>query len=452
MEYPGISHFDHALGPPPNEILLYGDTASSYEVQGDSYDLPTNDFVSTSPHFGHDYGGEFHETRTVFADGGERFGATTVTFDRQEELVWVGNQGGHVTSYYGPGMQKHTSFRVHNTQEVRQIASLDDSILALTQNSLRCQMRRGIPLFTHGSDNMVDMLCLLQIAPDIVLMGGHQEKIIEFNLNECQETGEHSTSSSGCAILRQHGRFICAGDPSGRIELRALNSLKIEHILDAHSGSLSDFDVHGNTLVTCGFSKRQGGLSVDRFLMVYDLRMMRAITPIQLMLDPLLLRFLPSFSSRLAIVSGIGQMQLVDTVAIAQQPDLYHINTGGVMCLSFDVSSSCQYLIFGDAAGTVHLYTSNAHAAMFNTFSQETEFADPVESLPPMSIDDMDSPIASIPLPYPVHGTPLKTPPIDPEILCTMKMQGTIGYAPNPYSSRRNQMRLQYLKRAAYHL
>ena len=35
------------------------------------------------------------------------------------------------------------------------------------------------------------------------------------------------------------------------------DSLKPVHKLKAHSGTLSDFDVHGNQLITCGFANRQ---------------------------------------------------------------------------------------------------------------------------------------------------------------------------------------------------
>lgn len=81
-------------------------------------------------------------------------------------------------------------------------------------------------------------------------------------------------------------------------------------------------------LNTFGLCSRQG-LTVDRFLMAYDLRQMRALSPVTTMVYPLLLKFLPSYSSRLAVVSPLGQMQLLDTIYANVQPSvtcLYQVN------------------------------------------------------------------------------------------------------------------------------
>jgi PAB-dependent poly(A)-specific ribonuclease subunit 2 len=86
---------------------------------------------------------------------------------------------------------------------------------------------------------------------------------------------------------------------------------------------------------------------------------------------------------------------------------LFQINTAGSMCLSLDVASSCQCMAFGDGGGSIHFYTSNPHTAMFNSFSRETEFADPVEPLPPISILDDHTPLSSVPLPYCQQGATL---------------------------------------------
>jgi PAB-dependent poly(A)-specific ribonuclease subunit 2 len=38
------------------------------------------------------------------------------------------------------------------------------------------------------------------------------------------------------------------------------------HTLDTHTGTLSDFDMNGHHLVTCGFARRHGNLqAVDRY-------------------------------------------------------------------------------------------------------------------------------------------------------------------------------------------
>lgn len=111
-----------------------------------------------------------------------------------------------------------------------------------------------------------------------------------------------------------------------QVSLRDLRSFKVEHEFDAFSGSLSDFDVHGNLLAACGFSSRLTGLACDRFLKVYDLRMMRAITPLQVHVDPAFLRFIPTYTSRLAIISqsgvkggSIGEGRLVSRELVHQK-------------------------------------------------------------------------------------------------------------------------------------
>ena len=175
---------------------------------------------------------------------------------------------------------------------------------------------------------MIDMQCMLEAPGDQLLMGGHQEHIVDYNLARGEETGLIHVGASGCAILRKHSKFICAGSPDGKIELRDPNTLGVEHSFTTHTGSLSDFDVQGNYLATCGFSASCQGLVVDRFLMVYDLRQMRALAPVRTMMYPLLLKFLPSYSSRLAVVASMGQMQLLDAVYPDVQPavSLYQVH------------------------------------------------------------------------------------------------------------------------------
>ncbi|XP_069762470.1 PAN2-PAN3 deadenylation complex catalytic subunit PAN2 isoform X3 [Narcine bancroftii] len=350
-------------------------------------------------------------------------------------------------------MERYSSFRVNATDDVRQIQSIESGVLFLNKNNLKCFTRGGLVMFDYVMDEIDDMHSLLLTDNDSVLLGGLQNHIREIDLNAVQESEKYTVEVPGVTIMRQSNRFFFCGHTSGKVSLRDLRSFKLEHEFDAYSGSLSDFDVHGNLLVTCGFSNRMNGLSCDRFLMVYDLRMMRAISPLQVHVDPLFLRFIPTYTSRLAIISQSGQCQFCEPTGLASPADIFHINTVGQLVMTFDVSSNKRALVFGDSGGCVHLWADSPEAT-FNAYSRETEFPMPcmVDTLPHLDWNDDLLPLSLIPVPlitesllsdWPTANCvviPRRAPPVDLEILRTMKKVGFIGYAPNPKTKLRNQV------------
>ncbi|KAF5895017.1 PAN2-PAN3 deadenylation complex catalytic subunit PAN2-like isoform X1, partial [Clarias magur] len=402
--------------------------------------------------------GMYSELHSVASEVGVPVSATH--FDLHEELLWIGNHRGHASSFFGPTMGRYSSFQVHLADDVRHIQSMDTGVLFLTKSNLKCLTRGGLVMFDYPMEEAADMHSLLLTDNNTVLLGGLQNYVTEVDLNTVQETQKFTVEIPGVAIMRQSNRFFFCGHTSGKVSLRDLRTFKMEHEFDAYSGSLSDFDVHGNLLAACGFSSRGlNGLSCDRFLMVYDLRMMRAVTPLQVHVDPLFLRFIPTYTSRLAIISQSGQCQFCEPTGLANLADIFHVNTVGQLLMSFDVSSSKQALAFGDSGGCAHLWSS-APDVSFNDYSRETELALPchVDSLPQLDWNHELVPLSLVPLslvPVPLTGTepllsdwpsnliapsPRRAPPVDPEILRTMKTVGFIGYAPNPRTRPRNQV------------
>uniref|UniRef100_A0A667YEH4 PAN2-PAN3 deadenylation complex catalytic subunit PAN2 n=1 Tax=Myripristis murdjan TaxID=586833 RepID=A0A667YEH4_9TELE len=420
-------------------------------------ELDPEGLAVTVPESVHLLEGMFSELHSVAAEVGIPVSATH--FDLQEEMLWMGNHRGHVSSFFGPTMGRYSSFQVHATDDIRHIQSLETGVLFLSKSNLKCYTRGGLIMFDYPMEEGADMHSLLMTDNNTLLMGGLQNYVVEVDLNTVQETQKFTVEVPGVAIMRQTNRFFFCGHTSGKVTLRDLRTFKMEHEFDAFSGSLSDFDVHGNLLAACGFSSRGlNGLACDRFLMVYDLRMMRAVTPLQVHVDPLFLRFIPTYTSRLAIISQTGQCQFCEPTGLANVADIFHVNTVGQLLMSFDVSSSKQALAFGDSGGCVHLW-SDAPEVSFNDYSRETEFALPclVDTLPQLDWNHDLLPLSLIPMPltstepllsdWPTSlatPSPRRAPPVDPEILRTMKTVGFIGYAANPRTRPRNQVELDY--------
>ncbi|CAG4940821.1 unnamed protein product [Parnassius apollo] len=408
---------------------------------------------------------EYEVRSSVLVDGGDRYGVSAVVFDKYEELIWMGNQGGHVTSYYGPGMQKYTSFQIHESEEVRDILSVEQGIYALTKTTLRHQIRRGIPKHTYRSESMIDMQCLFQVSPTKIMMGGHQSKLLELDINKMSET-VIPIKEDGCVVLRSGGgALVACGSANGKVALRDIRTPNAaEHTFRAHTACLSDLDMQGDLLISCGFTQSVGGVAVaEPYVVVWDVRCLRGRSnaegawSLHTAAPPLLLHFLPAFSGRAVAVSGDGHVALlhVNIPDDVDKQSVFQVDMQNSLCSVMDVSATSQALAFGDQAGHLHLFSpQHNHEPVFNNFSRSTEFADQVVGLPFVSFNDTAFQFSTVPLPPLTSGNKWfnelppeffrknyrKPKPVDPEVLKSMKMQGPIGYAPNPRTFKRNQM------------
>lgn len=395
--------------------------------------------------------GAYSELHSIISEVGVPI--STSHFDVHEELLWVGNQGGRVASYYGPAMERYSAFVVHPADEVRQVQSLDNGVLLLTKNNLKCFSRGGLIMCDYMTEEAHEMHCMLLTTNNSLLIGGQQNHILELDLSSAQEMQKYDVETTGVTIMKQANRFFFCGHAGGKVTLHDPRTFKPEHEFEAHANNLSDFDVHGNLLVTCGLTARLNRLACDRFLMVYDMRMMRAVTPLQVHLEPAFVRFIPTYTSRLAIISQTGQCQFCEPTGLANPADMMHVDTVGQLIMAFDVSSSRQALAFGDSGGCLHLWADSPQVT-FNEYSRETEFPLPCmsDSVPHLDWSDDLAPLSLVSMPYtsdallsdwPTSNCAAirrRAPPVDPEILRSMKMVGFIGYAPNPRTKLRNQM------------
>jgi PAB-dependent poly(A)-specific ribonuclease subunit 2 len=88
-----------------------------------------------------------------------------------------------------------------------------------------------------------------------VVVGGTAPVLAVYDVARGQVVREHDVEAPA-ALLRRSARLLCCATPTGDVLLRDPATMRVEHKLSAHTGAISDMDVSGNLLVTCGFSAR----------------------------------------------------------------------------------------------------------------------------------------------------------------------------------------------------
>jgi len=202
-----------------------------------------------------------------------------------------------------------------------------------------------------------------------------------------------------CELFRCTDRYIYSADSSGKITARSLGTLDSVNSILAHTAGVSDFDVCGNKIITCGFSSRGGGITTnDPFIKIYDVRNMKALAPISLCFPPVLCRFTnPISEGQITIASKYGQIFTMDLNS-TQATELLYQGINGQMPTCMAVSSTRQCCAVGDNQGTVSLCA--VPNFMYNANSWPTVL--PIsEDQRPMMVDDVSRPLNSVPSPLP---------------------------------------------------
>ncbi|KAJ3407564.1 poly(A)-specific ribonuclease [Chytridiales sp. JEL 0842] len=251
----------------------------------------------------------------------------------------------------------------------------------------------------------------------------------------------------------KRSRYLCCGTNTGKILLRDPRSFKIEHTINAHTGPLSDLDVSGNIVASCGFStNRIGKLVIEPMIKLYDTRAMRWLPPIPFPSGPCYLKFHPTLSSTIYSVSQSGQLEVYDISNPSTNYKFYQTDLLGYPT-AFDISNSGEVTALGCSSGVITEWAEKADYVI-NPYSRSSQLPDPVEREPFMSVDS-DSPFSIVGMPY--YSMPLlsvfpadmtfepgrQAPRVPPEVLAAVKTIDFVGYAKKPANIRRNQVATQ---------
>uniref|UniRef100_A0A5S6QMB8 PAN2-PAN3 deadenylation complex catalytic subunit PAN2 N-terminal domain-containing protein n=1 Tax=Trichuris muris TaxID=70415 RepID=A0A5S6QMB8_TRIMR len=350
--------------------------------------------------------GSFALLSTVLVDGSPDYGVSVVAFDEFEELLWAGNQNGHLTSYNGWLLSKYTSFQALSDQELRSLLFNDNGVLILGKSAIKMMTRQGLSVFICNFADTFDFQCFVvnPFLPDMIIIGGLQPTLSIFSMETCTEILQVILEEQDCVVMRNTDALLVTGHSNGKVCLRDPMNMHLLSELQPHSGSLSDVAYFDNKLVTCGFSLMNDLLSCDPFIFLYDARTMNAIASIPVQIDPYYIRFIATHPNQLVVVSQAGEFQIIDFSGVDKGLVTCLDSNEAIRCLSIDVSPTGHCIAFGDEIGTLHVFANRSHP-MFVANARSIVLPDPVEATPAIPFDDLNTPLSIIPVP--LTGLPL---------------------------------------------
>ncbi|RYN40444.1 PAB-dependent poly(A)-specific ribonuclease subunit [Alternaria tenuissima] len=378
---------------------------------------------------------------------------STFAFDTTQELLWTGNNQGRVTSFFGPHLERYTSYRGHATSDgpVKQFLFTDKGVLSISRNSVHYSHRRGLTQWHLTSAEFKDMKCMNFTSKGTreILVAGCQEQMFKVDVEKGLIT--HTLPAEAqYTIMKRAGQYLCAATKNGGIHILDSNSLSVIKVFEGHTGSISDMDAKGDFLATCGWSPRQQyAYMLDPFTNVFSLKTLKQLPPIPFHTGAAFVRMHPRMSTTAFIASQNGQMQVIDLMN-PDSANLRQLNFYESYLTGFEMAPSGEAIALADSNSQIHLWGSPTKVH-FPEYSNPTETADHNTQPPPQMDWSSDTPLSTVGMPYykeqllsswPSHlvfevGAP--PPKIDSAILNNMTRTEIGFFAKNPRTKRRNQ-------------
>lgn len=376
---------------------------------------------------------------------GENPQITSLQFDHTTNLIWCGDSLGYSSSLtpsqtepsaYGHAapiqLFRYTKFLALSTSApVIQHLNHQKGVLSLLNSSICFNSRRGLyHTLIDGSGggaasslikNLTHMTLAYSTSNDLIVGGKTSLFLVDLQKPSIVTDFNHDGDIS---FINYSSKLLTLGTSSGSLEIFDPVSNQSVKTFSGHSGLLSDMDVKGNYVATCGYSvrnRRFGSANapveymVDPLVNIYDLRMMRALSPIPFSAGASFVRFHPKLPNIIIVASTTGQIQFADLfdqldvhlyqadLASANQP-MGSVAVPQASYLSnLDVSENGEFLCFSDGFPNLHLWSLNASTTPnfvnFPAALDRPDVAPLPTSMDPMGIDDPIS-LNAIGMPY----------------------------------------------------
>ncbi|SCU81112.1 LAFA_0C02806g1_1 [Lachancea sp. 'fantastica'] len=341
---------------------------------------------------------------------------TKLIFDEQANLLWAGDTYGRVSSY-DPSYSLYTRHAGHiGGNAVVDMLSHPGGVITLSTDSLNFASRRGITRLNLTNADVAQLsdmraMCFAGSGANHVYCGGVNSGsgLIDIDLQK-GALARNVDYASKVKILRSDSKTLLIGKQSGSIDLLDQNSNQLIRSFAGHSATISDMDYRDHTLVTVGMSKRFNQLCSDPFVNVYDLRMMRQLTPVAFSYNPSVntpgsagadfVRLHPILPTVMTVASVSGAFDFIDLANPTLRTQYCH------PCHSisqFQLSPSGDYIAVLEHDNNINTWTRSKEMTGFSNSSTVLEYPDfPDDNYLPSEpdIDDADFPLSSVGMPY----------------------------------------------------